>query len=81
MLPFGWKQGPCRMLELNGVWGSIEFSPFIWQMRKLRPQEGKGRVQGHVVNPVFFGSWLPCQERRRPIDLGFDLEEMERLGP
>lgn len=30
-------EGPCRAPQLNRVQGSIGFSPFIWQMRKLRP--------------------------------------------
>lgn len=50
-------EGPCRMLRLNGVQGS----PPIWQMSKMRPREGKGPVQGHTVNPVFF-SVLPGEE-------------------
>lgn len=30
------------MPEVNGVQGRAEFSPPIWQMRKLEPREGKG---------------------------------------
>lgn len=73
-------KGPCRMLQLNRVQGVIAFSPFIWQMRKLRPQERKGCVQGHVVNPVFFS--LACCPARRgedPSTLDLTLRKWKNL--
>lgn len=70
------------MPKVNGVQRSAEFGPPIWRMIKLGPRERKGlcpRSQGEPS--VLFCSSLPCQERRRPADLGFHLEAMEKLEP
>lgn len=46
-------------------------------MRKLRPRQ-RG---SHSEPSVLFWSSLPGQDKGRPTDLGFDPEEMEKLGP
>lgn len=80
LLPSGWMlcSQPLAQAEGPGVPGSTELSPPILQMRKLRPREGERHVQGHPVNPVFFCSSLPCQERR-PQTLALTLQKWKHL--
>lgn len=60
------------MLKLNAVHLADE---------RAEAQGEKGVCLSHSEPRVVFCSSLPCQESRRPADFGFDLEEMEKLGP
>ena len=64
--------GLCRRLKLNEVHLADE---------RAEAQGEKGVCLSHSEPRVAFCSSLPCQESGRPTNFGFDLEEMEKLGP
>lgn len=69
-----WPQteGLCRRLKLNEVHLADE---------RAEAQHEKGVCLSLSEPRVAFCSSLPYQESGRPTDSGFDLEEMEKLGP
>lgn len=81
LLPSGWMLCSQPLAQAKGPWvpGSAELNPPIWQMRKLRPGEGKRRVQGHPGNPVVFSVARCLARRGDPQTLALTLQKWRNL--